>query len=151
MSKVVLGADKTDFLLKELQGRRCGLLTAASGVDSFGVPTYIKLYNRGLLTVMFSPEHGIHSVMQDGAWSGEYTDAETGVPVFDLPSRGNPNIDYALSLCDVIIYDIQDVGARFYTYIYCLIYLMEKCAQKGIPVYILDRPNPISGSIAKSS
>ena len=88
-------------------------------------------------------------MLQDGGWSGEYIDRETGVPVFDLKSNGNPNIDRALSQCDLLLYDIQDVGARFYTYVYCLTYLMKECAERNIPVYVLDRPNPISCSLAK--
>lgn len=151
MGRILLGADRFDELINIIRNKRCGLLTAASGVDSFGIPTYYKLHNLGVLSVLFSPEHGVHSVMQDGGWSGEYVDKETGLPVFDLPSKGNPNIVRALSLCDIVIYDIQDVGARFYTYVYCMTYLMEECAKRAIPVYVLDRPDPISGSLDKIS
>lgn len=149
MMEVLLGSDKTEELYKLCKGKRCALLTSATGVDRFGVPTYTKLHSWGCLSVLFSPEHGIHSVLQDGGWSGEYIDRETGVPVFDLKSNGNPNIDRALSQCDLLLYDIQDVGARFYTYVYCLTYLMKECAERNIPVYVLDRPNPISCNLAK--
>lgn len=149
MKGFVLGSDKFDELYKMCQGMRCGLLTSATGVDRGGVPTYAKLNDRGLLSVLFSPEHGIHSVLQDGVWDGEYTDKETGVPVYDIKGSGNTNIDRALSLCDVLIYDIQDVGARFYTYVYCLTYMMKECAQRNIPVIVLDRPNPISCDLNK--
>lgn len=144
---VKCGSDSFDIIQKLTKGQRCGLLTAASGVDSKGIPTYFKLHEAGMLTVLFAPEHGIHSVMQDGGWGGGYIDKETGVPVYDLPAKGNPAIGEALSLCDVVIYDIQDVGARFYTYIYCLTYLMQECSVRKIPVIVLDRPNPISGSL----
>ncbi len=146
---VILGTDCFERIHSLCHGSRCGLLTSATGVDSSGTPTYIKLHNIGVLSVLFSPEHGIHSVMQDGKWSGEYIDKETGVPVFDLKGSGNENIDKALSMCDIVVYDIQDVGARFYTYIYCLAYLMNKCAKKGIKVIVLDRPNPISANLNK--
>ncbi len=149
--RFMLGADKFDELQRITQGMRCGLLTAASGADSMGIPTYIKLYENRMLTVLFSPEHGIHSVMQDGGWSGSYIDPETTIPVYDLPSKGNPEIDEALSLCDVVVYDIQDVGARFYTYIYCLSNMMRECAKRNIPLIILDRPNPISGDLSTMS
>lgn len=145
-TRVLVGADRLSSADALIAGKRCGLLTAASGVDSDGVPTYIRLHEDYCLTVLFAPEHGIHSVLQDGSWTGEYTDPETGVPVFDLPARGCPRIDEALSLCDVVLYDIQDVGARFYTYIYCLTYLMSECAKRNIPVVILDRPDPIGGA-----
>ena len=141
------GADRFDDIKKMLKGKRCGLLTSASGVDCRGIPTYCKLHEAGLLTVLFAPEHGIHSVMQDGGWGGGHIDAETGVPVYDLPAKGNPKIGEALSLCDVVIYDIQDVGARFYTYVYCLTYLMQECAAENIPIIVLDRPNPISATM----
>ena len=147
MKKVILGSDNNDMLRKICGSSRCGLLTSATGIDSQGIPTYTKLHKMGVLSVLFSPEHGIHSVMQDGAWSGEYIDKETGVPVYDLKSNGNDNIDKALSMCDIVLYDVQDVGARFYTYVYCLTYLMQKCAQKGIKICVLDRPNPLSGSV----
>lgn len=140
-----------DILESLVKGKRCGLLTAGSGTDSFGVPTYIKLHERGLLSVLFSPEHGVHSVMQDGNWSVNYIDVETGVPVYNLPGRGDSKIDEALPLCDVVIYDIQDVGARFYTYIYSLARMMKECAKFKIPVIVLDRPNPISGELSKIS
>lgn len=146
--KVYCGADRLSELKAVLDGRRCGLLTAASGIDRFGVPTYVHLSEEFRLTVMFSPEHGVHSVLQDGSWSGEYVDPETGVPVYDLPAQGSPRISEALSMCDVVLYDIQDVGARFYTYVYCLTYLMGECAVRNIPVFILDRPNPISGDLS---
>ncbi len=151
MYNVKCGSDRFDYIDKLISGKRCGLLTAASGVDSKGKPTYYKLYERGILTVLFAPEHGIHSVLQDGGWDGGYTDKETGLPVYDLPAKGNPSIGEALSLCDVVLYDIQDVGARFYTYIYCLTYLMSECAVRNIPIIILDRPNPISGSLSAIS
>lgn len=147
MYKVKCGADRFDVVENLISGKRCGLLTAASGVDSQGIPTYYKLYSLGCLTVLFAPEHGIHSVLQDGGWGGGYVDRETGLPVYDLPAKGNPNIGEALAMCDVVLYDIQDVGARFYTYIYCLTYLMSECGKRNIPIIILDRPNPISGSL----
>lgn len=129
-----------------LDGGRLGLLTSASGTDKTGMPTYLRLAATGRLSVLFAPEHGIHSALQDGAWGGEYTDPDTGVPVYDLPAKGNPAIGEALEKCDAVLYDIQDVGARFYTYIYCLAYLMHECAARHKPVIILDRPDPIGGT-----
>ena len=74
MKKVFLGADNNSKLREICSGKRCGLLTSATGIDSSGIPTYIKLSEMGALSVLFSPEHGIHSVMQDGLWSGQYID-----------------------------------------------------------------------------
>lgn len=145
--KVLNGADRLTDAAPLLKGKRCGLLTAASGVDRKGVPTYVNLSRLYDLTVLFAAEHGIHSVLQDGSWGGEYRDVETGAPVYDLSSSGNPKVEEALSLCDVVVYDVQDVGARFYTYVYCLTYLMSECAARKIPVVILDRPNVLSGDL----
>ncbi len=145
--EVLCGADRLDSIKTLIDGKRCGLLTSASGVTRFGVPTYSILASKYNLSVLFAPEHGVRSVLQAGGWGGAYIDSETGVPVYDLPGGGNPDIDQALSLCDVVIYDIQDVGARFYTYIYCLTYIMEECSKRSIPVIVLDRPNPISGNM----
>ena len=86
-----------------LDGGRLGLLTAASGTDKRGMPTYLRLAAEGRLSVLFAPEHGIHSALQDGAWGGEYTDPDTGVPVYDLPAKGNPKIGEALERCDAEI------------------------------------------------
>lgn len=146
--EILCGADRLADAASIIKNKRCGLLTAASGTDRYGVPTYIRLAEQYKLTVLFAPEHGVHSVLQDGSWSGEYVDPETGVPVYDLPADGNPRISEALDLCDVVLYDIQDVGARFYTYVYCLTYLMQECAARSIPIVILDRPNPISGQLS---
>lgn len=149
--RVLCGADRLQYADSIIKGKRIGLLTAASGVDSRGVPTYFKLHEKYRLSVLFAPEHGIHSVLQDGGWTGSYVDKETGVQVYDLPAKGNPEIDIALGLCDVVVYDIQDVGARFYTYVYCLTYLMQECALRSIPVVILDRPDPIGGELSSVS
>ncbi len=148
--RILCGADRldSDDASAWLRGRRLGLLTAASGLDRNGYPTYLKLYEKYDLTVLFAPEHGIHTAKQDGGWGDEGRDPETGLPLYNLPSKGCPEIDEALSLCDTVVYDIQDVGARFYTYIYCLTYLMGECAARGIPVVVLDRPNIISGDLS---
>ena len=89
---VKCGADRNDKIFELISGKRCGLLTAASGVDSQGVPTYYKLFEQGALSVLFAPEHGVHSVLQDGGWSGSYVDKETGFCLktgADLPFPGD--------------------------------------------------------------
>ena len=104
LSKVKCGADRFDIIEKLTKGKRCGLLTAASGVDSQGIPTYYKLHQNGVLSVLFAPEHGIHSVMQDGGWGGGHIDKETCVPVYDLPAKGNPQIGSGLSRITIGIF-----------------------------------------------
>ena len=81
MFDVLCGCDRFEYLENIISGKRCGILTAASGVDKFGVPTYYKLFEKGVLTVLFAPEHGVHSVLQDGGWGGGYIDKETGLTV----------------------------------------------------------------------
>ena len=146
--QVFCGADRLEAAKDLLSGKRCGLMTSASGVDKAGVPTYIKLSQQYNLTVLFAPEHGIHAVHQAGGWGGTYIDAETNCPVYDIGDGKNPDIDKALSLCDIVVYDIADVGARFYTYIYSLAHIMTECAKRNIPVLVLDRPNPIGGELS---
>ena len=95
--------------------------------------------------MLFSPEHGIRSNLQDGLWAEDATDEETGARLFTLNSRNYERLPTVLRELDAVVYDIQDVGARFYTYLYNLTNLMRACAKVGIPVIVLDRINPIGG------
>jgi len=97
------------------------------------------------LTALFGPEHGIRGDLQGGLAAESYTDGRTGLPVYSLYGRTKkPTMDM-LSNVDVLLFDIQDVGTRYYTYIYTMSYAMEAAAEAGIPFVILDRPNPING------
>ena len=143
--RVYNGVDRLSCAESMIQGRRVGLLTAASGVDRQGIPTYELLARQARLEMLFSPEHGIRSNLQDGLWGEDARDEETGARLFTLNSRQYERLPQVLRELDVVVYDIQDVGARFYTYLYNLTHMMQACASVGVPVVVLDRINPIGG------
>lgn len=145
MVRVYNGVDRLSTADTLLKGRRVGLLTAASGIDREGVPTYVLLARRCCLEVLFAPEHGIRSNLQDGLWAEDQRDEETGARLLTLNKRAYERLPEVLRDLDVVVYDIQDVGARFYTYLYNLTHMMQACATVGIPLVVLDRINPIGG------
>lgn len=130
-----------------LEGKRVGLLTNPSGVDSKLRSTIDILNCAGnfKLVALFGPEHGIRG----DQWAGDKveggTDAQTGLPVYSLYGSSRQPSDEMLKGIDVIVYDIQDVGSRSYTFISSLGLMMRSCAQLGIEVLVLDRPNPLGG------
>ncbi len=100
------------------------------------------------LVRLFSPEHGLSATGADGAPSPDGTDPVTGLPVVSLyGTRLSPPAD-SLADLDLVLFDVPDVGARFYTYLWTLSHLMEACASAGVPLAILDRPNPLGGDLA---
>ncbi|MFH1568248.1 MAG: DUF1343 domain-containing protein [Gemmatimonadota bacterium] len=127
--------------------RRVGLITNHSGVNCRAESTADRLHQMAgtELAALFGPEHGIRGDAEDGvAVSGE-RDRRTGVVVHSLyGERRRPEPDQLAGL-DVVVFDIQDVGARFYTYLYTMSLAMEAAAAAGIPFVVLDRPNPIGG------
>lgn len=129
-----------------LRGQRVGLLTNRSGVDSAGRRSIDVLFRAPgvMLKSIFSPEHGL-AANREGV-VGNDSDALTGLPVYSLyGATRRPTADMLDGL-DAIVVDLQDAGVRFYTYASTLAYLMEAAAEKGLPVFVLDRPNPITGS-----
>lgn len=143
--KVLNGVDRLDTASSLLRGKRIGLLTNASGVDRNAVPTVDLIADKYDLTVLFAPEHGIRTNLQDGRWGDDAKDPETGAKLVTVRHGESEDLKEALEDIDVLVYDIQDVGARFYTYIYCLADLMRLCAGAGREVVVLDRINPIGG------
>ena len=129
---------------------KVALVTNQTGVDSRGNRTIDVLAKaQGIQVVgLFSPEHGVTGSV-DTTEIGDSKDAATGIPVYsvygDSSAKRHPSLD-ALKSADVIIYDIQDIGTRFYTYETTLGYFMEAAAQTGQKIVVLDRPNPINGS-----
>lgn len=144
---VLCGVDRKDALASALEGKRVALLTAASGVDRTATPTWRILRDMGVLAALFAPEHGICSNLQDGRYQEEQDkpDPLFGVCVYNLNSKGHPRLDEILSGVDAVVYDIQDVGARYYTYLCNLTQIMRAAARLQIEVIVLDRPNPIGG------
>ncbi len=129
---------------------KVALVTNQTGVDSRGNRTIDLLAKaQGIQVIaIFSPEHGVTGSV-DTTEIGDSKDAASGIPVYsvygDSSAKRHPSLD-VLKLADVIVYDIQDIGARFYTYETTLGYFMEAAAQTGQKIFVLDRPNPINGS-----
>lgn len=128
-----------------LKGQRVGLVTNHTGRDRLGRPTIDLLHQaEGVkLIKLFSPEHGIRGTLDEKVSDGK--DEQTGLPVFSLYGPRREPAPEQLDGLDVVVYDIQDVGCRFYTYISTLGKVMEACAKKKVKVLVLDRPNPIGG------
>jgi uncharacterized protein YbbC (DUF1343 family) len=130
-----------------LEGKRVGLITNHTGLASDGRRTIDVLYRApGVrLVALFSPEHGLAGSAAEGAPVDSTRDAATGLPVYSLFGDVERPTGTMLEGIDALVFDIQDVGARFYTYITTLGYTLEAASQKGMEFYVLDRPNPIDG------
>jgi uncharacterized protein YbbC (DUF1343 family)/CubicO group peptidase (beta-lactamase class C family) len=130
-----------------LEGKRVGLITNHTGLTSDGRRSIDVLYRApGVrLVALFSPEHGLAGSVAEGAPVDSTRDAATGLPVYSLFGEVERPTDAMLEGIDALVFDIQDVGARFYTYITTLGYTLEAASKKGMEFYVLDRPNPIDG------
>lgn len=129
-----------------LRGRRIGLLTNPTGLDRRFRSTVELLHARYGLAALFGPEHGVRGDLAPGAEVPDGTDPATHLPVYSLYRPGSKRLSpEMLDAFDLLIYDMQDVGSRYYTYLYTLLYALEDCAKAGKPVVVLDRPNPLGG------
>ena len=128
-----------------LSGKRVGLVTNPTGVDSRLRSTIDILYEHVNLTLLFAPEHGVRGEFSAGDHVGDQVDERTGIPVVSLYGNSRKPDQAALAKVDVIVYDIQDLGVRSYTYISTMGLVMEAAAEAGKEVVILDRPNPLGG------
>ncbi len=130
----------------ELAGKRVGLITNHTGLDRTGQRNIDAMRAAGVrLTILFSPKHGLTG-KQDRPDVADDKDAASGLPVRSLYNDGRNRLTPAmLGDVDVLVFDIQDAGARFYTYSCTMLYALEDAAKAKIPFYVLDRPNPITG------
>jgi uncharacterized protein YbbC (DUF1343 family) len=131
-----------------LAGKHVGLITNASGRSSDGQRTIDLLAHAPdvKLMALFSPEHGLEGSAAEGAKVDSSRDASTGLPVYSLYGDVQRPSARMLDGIDALVFDLQDVGARFYSYITTLGYCLESAGKKGIDFYVLDRPNPINGA-----
>ncbi|HZB47165.1 MAG TPA: DUF1343 domain-containing protein, partial [Pyrinomonadaceae bacterium] len=131
---------------KQMQGMRVGLITNHTGRDRRGTQTIDVLREApGVkLVALFSPEHGIRGALDEKV--SDSVDEKTGLPVYSLYGETRRPKAEHLKQLDALVFDIQDIGARYYTYISTLGYAMEEAAKARIPVFVLDRPNPINGA-----
>ena len=139
---VVLSSEKD-----VLKGKRVGLITNPTGVDQDLNSIVDRFYqDKDInLTALYGPEHGVRGDAQAGSYVDFYIDETTGLPVYSLYGKTRKPTPEMLEDVDVLVFDIQDVGTRFYTYIYTMALAMEAAEEKGIPFVVLDRPNPLGG------
>ncbi|MBL7731327.1 MAG: DUF1343 domain-containing protein [Chitinophagaceae bacterium] len=140
--RVIPGAERINVYLPLLEGRSVGIFANQTSMvgNTHLVDTLLKLGVN--IKVIFGPEHGFRGTADAGEKVGNYTDSKTGIPVISLyGSKKAPTPDDVKDV-DVLIFDLQDVGVRFYTYIYSLQHFMEAAFEMGKPLMLLDRPNP---------
>ena len=130
-----------------LEGKNVGLVTNATGVDSELKSTIDILFEAKnfKLIALFGPEHGVRGDHEAGEYVEYYTDKYTNLPVYSLYGTTSKATPEMLKNIDVLVYDIQDIGCRSYTFISTLGLLMEAAAENNIEVVVLDRPNPLGG------
>jgi len=133
---------------REIHGKRVGLITNPTGVDSNLRSAIDILYSaKGVrLTALYSPEHGIRGEFAAGESVGSVSDKVTGLPVYSLYGKTRKPAPEMLKGIDVLVYDIQDIGSRSYTFISTLGLAMEAAAENNIEFIVLDRPNPLGGN-----
>jgi uncharacterized protein YbbC (DUF1343 family) len=139
---IITGADQTSAYLPYLKGKRIGMLVNQTSI--IGKKHCVdSLYKLGVkITKIFGPEHGFRGNASNGAKVDDSVDPATGIPVISLYGKNRKPSKEHLADVDLMIFDVQDVGARFYTYINTLSYVMEACAENNKELLILDRPNP---------
>ena len=142
-----------DILLSQqldlIANRRLGLVSSASGVlrDLTSTLEALRRAPGVTLAALFGPEHGFFAAIPDGLKFDTQVDARTGLPVYSLYGARQKPTPAMLADLDALVFDIQPVGVRFYTYIATLLYVMQAAEERGIPLIVCDRPNPIGGQI----
>lgn len=141
------GADNSATYLPLLKGKKVGIVTNQTGILSNKIHLVDYLIEQKIsVEKIYAPEHGFRGTADAGELIKDGKDTKTGLPIISLYGDNKKPKAEQLAGIDVLLFDLQDVGARFYTYISSLHYVMEACAENNIPLIILDRPNP-NGSI----
>lgn len=149
-SKFKLGDDLLISKYSNLvKGKNIGLVTNQTGVNSnrISIINVLANYDEAKLTALFAPEHGIDGKAKAGDYVKSYVDESLGIPVYSLYGATRMPTEEMLSNIDVLVFDIQDIGARSYTYMSTLNYCMKAAAKYNKELVVLDRPNPLGGQI----
>lgn len=141
-ARVWCGLDRIETIDHLLRNRRIGLMTNQTGISHDFKSTVDIFLEKYQLTALLACEHGIRGDMQAGEGIRTFRDEETGVMVYATYGNDHRLTPEMLAAFDALVFDMQDVGVRFYTYLYSLSYAMEECAKAGKPVIVLDRLNP---------
>lgn len=129
-----------------VRGRRIGLVTNHSAVTSDFVHIVEALLAAGAdIKALYAPEHGVRGDVSDGREVVSYRDERTGIQVYSLYGPTKKPTPEMLANVEMLLFDMQDVGARFYTYLYTMSYCLQACAENGRKFVVLDRPNPVNG------
>lgn len=147
-TRVIIGAEQlfSEEFLPLVKGKRVGLVTNHTGLlpDGTHLIDVLNDHPEVELSLLFGPEHGLRG--EQDTHVGDGTDPKTGLPIISLYGKVRKPTPEMLEQVDVLIFDIQDIGARFYTYIKTMLRVQEAAAEEGVPFVVLDRPNPITGN-----
>ncbi|MEI8058723.1 MAG: DUF1343 domain-containing protein [Ferruginibacter sp.] len=141
-----------DILLQQTEtyaGKRIALVSNSASVTTAGIASRVALLQKNFTLVkLFSPEHGLNAVGEDGSFQHDAIDDLTGLPIISLyGDKLAPSAEDLIDI-DVVVFDIPDVGSRFYTYLWTMTHVMDSCAANDIILIIADRPNPIGGDLS---
>lgn len=144
-NKVILGIENIDAYKNIFEGKRIGLITNPTGIDSNFKSSIDILREKCNLVGLFSPEHGVRGSLQAGAHVDTYVDDLTGITVYSLYGSNKKPGKELMDKLDIMSIDIQDNGSRYYTFIYTMAYAMMACAEFDKEFVVFDRPNPVNG------
>lgn len=148
IAPIKTGADNSEKYLSILKGKKVGIVTNQTGILSDKSHLVDFLLEKKInIQKIYAPEHGFRGTADAGELIKDGKDTQTGLPIISLYGDNKKPKPEQLKGIDVLVFDLQDVGARFYTYISSLHYVMEACAENNIPLVILDRPNPNGGVV----
>ncbi len=152
-NEIIVGAERTSIYLQQLKDKKVGLVVNNTSIAEGEHLVDFLLKQNVEVAKIFAPEHGFRGDVSAGGEVTDGLDKNTGLPVFSLYGQTKKPTPEHLDGLDVVIFDIQDVGCRFYTYISTLHYVIEACAENNVPLIVFDRPNPngdyIAGPIRK--
>ena len=144
-NRTILGIERIDEFKSIFENKRIGLITNPTGIDSNFKSSIDILREKTNLVGLFSPEHGVRASIQAGQHLPTYVDEETGITVYSLYGSTRRPSKEILDTLDVMTIDIQDVGYRYYTFIYTMVYCMQECAKNGKKFVALEywaNPSP---------
>ncbi|MGO3751862.1 MAG: DUF1343 domain-containing protein [Peptoniphilaceae bacterium] len=148
--KVILGNERIlDEYSYLIDNKNIGLVTNMTGIDSNNIFTYDKLknYSKTNLVSLYSPEHGLRGDVEAGKYVESYIDKDLNLPVYSLYGDSRKPSREMLKNIDLLLFDMQDIGSRTYTYMSTLNYIMKAAKENNIPIVVLDRPNPLGDKV----
>ena len=153
MKRVRSGLEELLARPTRIRGARVGLIANPTAVtpDLTHAALHLKELKSTKLVALFGPEHGVFANAQDLEEVGDQKDPKTGLRIFSLYGETRVPTARMLSGIDVLIFDVQDVGSRYYTFIYTMLHAMQACAAHGVRLIVLDRPNPIGGAAVQGN